>query len=361
MRIVVFCPNLIGDTVMATPTLRALRTAFPDARLDAVLRPNVSPVLDGTPWLDDRLLCSRKASDPAQSGRALIRRLRANPYDLAILLPNSFRSASQAWLGGCRRRVGYARGGRSWLLTDTLAPPVDKDGNYLPYPIVEYYLALARLVGAKPDSTRLELFTTESDRDAAERAWRALGLSHARPVVCLNNGGAFGPAKSWPSPYYSQLARRLVHETDADVLVLCGPAERDAARAIVAGADHPRVVSLADQPLSIGLSKACVERSALLVSTDSGPRHFAAAFGVPVVSLFGPTFIAWTRTNHPLAIHLQKPVPCGPCQKPICPEGHHRCMVELYPDEVFRACLRLLSRRRSIPSPHLPSVKAPSA
>ncbi len=87
------------------------------------------------------------------------------------------------------------------------------------------------------------------------------------------------------------------------VLVLCGPDEREPAREIVRAASHPRVVSLAEQPLAIGLTKACVRRSALLITTDSGPRHFAAAFNTPVITLFGPTHIAWTRTYHPHAWH----------------------------------------------------------
>ena len=115
------------------------------------------------------------------------------------------------------------------------------------------------------------------------------------------------------------------------------PARSPACRTI------PAVVSLADEELSLGLSKACVRRSALLVSTDSGPRHFAAAFRVPVITLFGPTHIAWTRTYHPRAIHLFQPVPCGPCQKSICPEGHHRCMRELDPEKVYDAAIRLMS------------------
>ncbi len=89
-------------------------------------------------------------------------------------------------------------------------------------------------------------------------------------------------------------------------------------------------------------SKASVRRASLLVTTDSGPRHFAGPFGTPVLALFGPTHIGWTRTYHPLAVHLQHPVPCGPCQRPVCPEGHHRCMTELEPAVVFRAAARLL-------------------
>jgi heptosyltransferase-2 len=128
------------------------------------------------------------------------------------------------------------------------------------------------------------------------------------------------------------------------VLVLCGPAERDLADRIAASAGRGAVRSLAGFPVSIGLTKACVRRAALLVSTDSGPRHFAAAFARPVVALFGPTHIAWTDTFYPREIHLQKPVPCGPCQQRTCPEGHHRCMVELTVDEVYSAAVSLIGR-----------------
>ena len=107
------------------------------------------------------------------------------------------------------------------------------------------------------------------------------------------------------------------------------------------------MVSLADQALSIGLTKACVRRSVLLITTDSGPRHFAAAFNTPVITLFGPTHINWTRTNHPQAWHVLHPVTCGPCQRPVCPEGHHRCMRELTPDAVFRVALRALKAARA--------------
>jgi heptosyltransferase-2 len=252
-----------------------------------------------------------------------------------------------AWLGGIPRRVGYGRHGREVLLTDALSQPRDKTGRRLPAPIVESYLQLARRLGCPVDSMKLELATTADDEAAADRAWEDLGIRGDRPVVCLNTGGAFGPAKNWPSEHFAELARRLVDDAGADVLVLCGPAERDAALRIVALANHPRVVSLAGHPLGLGLSKACVRRSTLLITTDSGPRHFAAAFSVPVITLFGPTHIAWTRTHHPHAFHLHHPVPCGPCQRAICPEGHHRCMRDLTPESVLRVALPVLAATRA--------------
>jgi heptosyltransferase II len=342
MKVVVFCPNLIGDTVMATPAIRAIRHGLPDATILGVIKPHVAPTLDGAPWFDELIQFDPKARDPRARTWPVLRRLRGERADLAVLFPNSFRTAIAATLAGIPRRVGYTRGGRGLFLTDRLTYPVGPTGRRTPTPIVESYLALARLLNCPIDSVRPELFTTPADEAAADRAWAQLGLSRDEPVVCLNTGGAFGPAKSWPVEHFANLARRLAIEDGRSVLVVCGPGERDAARAIVAAADHARVVSLAALELSIGLTKACVRRSALMITTDSGPRHFAAAFGVPVVSLFGPTHIAWTRTYHPHAIHLQHPVPCGPCQKSVCPLGHHRCMRDLSPQTVHAAARRYL-------------------
>lgn len=361
MTVAVFCPNLIGDAVMATPTFRAIRAGFPASRVVAVVRPGVAPVLDGGSWFDDRILCDHRSTIPDHLPRATIARLREEGVDTAVLLPNSFRSALLAWRAGASRRVGYARGGRSFLLTDRLRPPRDRWGRPKPTPIVDYYLALARHLDCPVGSRRTDLHTTPDDERAADLAFAALGIEPGTPVVCLNTGGAFGPAKAWPQEHFAALARRLAVESGVAVLVLCGPGERDAARGIVAKAGHPQVVSLADQPLSLGLSKACVRRSSLLVTTDSGPRHFAPAFDVPVLTLFGPTHIAWTRTDHPLSFHILNPVDCGPCQRPVCPKGHHRCMRDLDPDSVYRASTRLLGMRRpAVRGPHVATTRTPA-
>lgn len=345
MNIVVFLPSLIGDTVMATPTLRALRKGFPSGKITVVSRPNVVPVLDGLDWFDEVIPFHPRSKVAEQRTRALIRRLRADRLDAAVLLPNSIRTAWISRLAGIRRRIGYNRYLRGWLLTDRLEPPRDARGKLLPCPIVEYYLALARALGCPGDGLRLQLATTATDEAAAGEALAALGVDASNGLVCLNTGGAFGPAKAWPVESFGTLARRLTEETGVSVVALCGPSEREESRRIAELADHPRVVSLADQRLSLGLSKAMVRRADLLVTTDSGPRHFAAAFGTPVVSLFGPTRIEWTRTNQPNAVHLYHPVPCGPCQRPVCPLGHHLCMKLLSPDAVFEASRRMLRKR----------------
>jgi heptosyltransferase-2 len=341
MRIALFLPNWVGDVVMATPAIHALRRRYPDARFLGVLKPYVAGVLDGSPWFDD-LIHADKCGGPRQGTLAVARQLLAENVDLAVLFTNTFRSALAAWMGRCKRRIGYARHGRGWLLTDALDPVRDDAGRITPSPALDAYNGLATLAGATPDR-QLRLETTPRQESAARNVWSQTGLDRCREVVCLNPGAAFGASKHWSVGSFANLARRLVRERGCAVLVLCGPSERQMARDIVTEAAAPGVHSLADVPLSLGLTMACIRRADLLVTTDSGPRHFAAAFGTPVVTLFGPTHIDWTETYFAKAVHLQKKVDCGPCQKRVCPLDH-RCMTLLTPDEVFAAAHGLLAR-----------------
>ena len=241
-----------------------------------------------------------------------------------------------------RRVAGYARDGRGWLLTDRLEAP-RRNGRFVPSPVIDYYLRITYHLGCPTESYKMELWTTPDDEAAADGAGQRLGLAGRRPLVLLNPGAAFGAAKFWPTEHFAELARRLVERRAASVLVLCGPKERDIARSIVRASGVDRVVSLADEPVSIGLTKACVRRSHLLVTTDSGPRHFAAAFDVPEVTIFGPTHIPWTDTYFGKAIYLQHEVDCGPCQQRVCKQDH-RCMRQMRPETVYGAAAELLDR-----------------
>jgi heptosyltransferase II len=349
MNVGVFLPNWVGDVVMATPTLRALRKRIgPHGRLVGIMRPYVSQVLAGTNRLDAELYYDPRSRDPELRSRSLVRKLRDERLDAVVLLTNSLRTGLMAKLSGAARRIGYDYGLRGLLLTDGLQAPWRGRRwfgakRFLPTSALDSYRRLAYAFGCGPESPQLELATTAEDEAAADAAWSALGLPEGRKVVVFNSGGAFGAAKLWPNEYFADLARRVVCETDCSVLMLCGPAERDVARDVVRQTAHPRVVSLAERPTSIGLSKACVRRARLMVTTDSGPRHFAAAFNVAVVSLFGPTHIAWSENHFPQAVHLQHKLPCGPCQKRVCPLGTHQCMRDLTPDQVFAAVRNLLA------------------
>ncbi|MBA4062191.1 MAG: lipopolysaccharide heptosyltransferase II [Isosphaera sp.] len=340
-RIALFLPNWVGDVVMATPAVRAVRAAFPAAGLVAVCKPYVADVLAGAPWFREVIPFDKRGPRP-QRVLGVARRLRATRPDAAVLFPNSFRAALAARLGGCRRVVGFARYARGPLLTDRLHHTTDTRGRFVPTPVIDDYNRLAVALGTADPGHRMELFTTPADEAAADAVWERFGLRRYGRVVALNPGAAFGAAKHWPAASFADLARSLAGRLGCAAVVLCGPGEREAARAIADASRSPHVFPLSDTPLSLGLTKAVVRRADLLVTTDSGPRHFAAAFGRPVVTLFGPTHVAWTETYHPQAVHLRTPVPCGPCQQRVCPLGHHRCMRDLTPAEAFAAAARLL-------------------
>lgn len=352
MKIAIWLPNWIGDVVMATPALRAVRRQFPSAEIVGVLRPYVAGVLAGSPLLDRVVLHDPKGAAKGRENWKFLQSLRRERFDSAILLLNSFRSAAWAWASGTKQIIGYARNGRSLLLTD----PIPAPSQATPHPVLDEMLQLVAQLGCRDISRRMELATLPQDETQLTDFWqRALNTrlatshteqkSHVGGYVCLNTGGAFGAAKDWPVEHFTELARRIATQLHRTVLIVCGPGERATAQRIVSDVGLPNVFSLANEVPSIGLTKAAIRHADLLVTTDSGPRHFAAAFDVPTMTLFGPTHIAWSETFHPLAIHLQLPVECGPCQQRVCSLGHHRCMRDLSVDTVFGEVAR-----------HLPAV-----
>jgi heptosyltransferase-2 len=300
----------------------------------------LADLFTGTNWLDE-LWYFDPASSHAEWGRmALVNRLRRARFDVAVLLTNSLHTALLAWLGGAKERIGYVRDLRGPLLTRKLFPP-RLGRRLLPTPVVQTYLSLAEAAGCSPGSPRLELAVTRAERELADRIWHELGLRQGR-VIALNSSGAYGAAKVWPPENCGALARQIVRQLDYDVLVLCGPQEREQARDILDYAACSRVFSLAGQSPSLAMTKACLDRSRLLVSTDSGPRHIAAALGKPVVTLMGPTLPVWienpTVRDHVVRLELD----CLGCGKRTCPRRHHRCMRDLTAEHVLPAVTDIL-------------------
>jgi len=338
MRVAVFLPNWIGDVVMATPAIRALRKlAGPEGALIGLMRPYVAEVLEGNEWLDAQVLYRKPANLLRVASNEVYRELRAARLDCAVLLTNSMRTAWIAWRSGATERIGYAGEGRSWLLTTRLAP-LRPNADAMQVSTIEGYLQLAEAAGCGPEPPRLELATTAADERAADEVWERLRLPAGSDVVILNTGGAYGAAKLWPAEYFAELARRIAGDWKLSVLVNCGPAERDVAREIASRADNSRVVSLADrEKLPIGLTKACVRRARMVVTTDSGPRFLAIAFNKPVVTLFGPTDPAATATHYERETPLSLALECQPCMERVCPLVHHRCMRDLTVDRVYAA------------------------
>ena len=346
MNVGIFIPNWIGDAAMSTPTLRALRRHYgPEARLTGILRPYVADVLAGTPWLDDLILLDPRSRNSAERTWPALKKMRRAKFDVVALLTNSFRTGCLAKASGAPVRVGYVRYGRGPFLSHKLYSEL-AEGRRAPRPEIDSYLRIAHSLGCAEESRRIELATLPTDEAQADAVWRKLGLPADKRVVVLNSSGAYGAAKLWPSEHFARLAKQLAARQDLHVLVVCGPNEREQAQEIVRLAAHENVVSLADERSSIGLTKACVRRSRLLITTDSGPRFFGVAFGVPVITLFGPTSEAWTHTYYDKELCLSHPVPCGPCGKRVCPLLHHDCMRLLSVERVYEAAIGQMNLNR---------------
>jgi heptosyltransferase-2 len=344
VNIGIFLPNWLGDLVMATPVLRALRRHFgPAAHCVGILRPKLAELLAGTDWLDEQWFFDPHGSRAEWRRLALVQRLRQEHFDMLLLLTNSLSTAALAWLGGAPQRIGYVRNGRGLLLNGKVYP--HRQGRRIvPWPMVESYLELATAAGCATESPRLELAVTAAERRLGERIWRRLGLRRDGRVIAINATGAYGAAKRWPIEHCAALARQIVARLDHDVLILCGPDECQMARDIVRQAEFPRVFSLASQPVGLPATKACLERCRLLVSTDSGPRHVAAALGRPTVTLLGPTLPVWIENPAIEDTMLRLQLDCIGCGKRICPLKHQRCMRELSPDRVLAAVAALLEK-----------------
>src|SRR5271170_1036608 len=161
-RILVVQPSWVGDAVMATPTLRALRDLYPDARIDFLMKRHLKPLYSGTPWAD-KLITYRTGKTRKKAGKGLFdlaARLRAVRFDLAVLLPNSFQTALVCKMAKIKKILGYERDGRGFLLTDRLLPPKER-GKFVPTPIVKYYLGLAQYLGSHHKDLALQLFVTD--------------------------------------------------------------------------------------------------------------------------------------------------------------------------------------------------------
>jgi heptosyltransferase-2 len=322
-RLVVRMPNWLGDAVMALPAVAGLRRAYPDAHLAVAAIAAVAPMFaEESPARPQQVLVVDKPTEAVT--------LRAHGFDTIVLFPNSFRSAWVARQSGIPHRWGYGAGLRGPLLTRTVARPRREIHQS------EYYSELVRALGVAVETTVPRITPTP---ETAARAERLLGAL-SRPLVGFAPGAAYGHAKRWPPDRVAEVIVRLARERDAVCVLVGAAADRDAGRAIESSLPPDvrvvNVIGRTDLRLLIGVLARC----RAFVSNDSGAMHLAAAAGVPVTAIFGPTN---ERATSPLGGHdvLLEPVFCRPCMLRECPIDH-RCMKRISSDAVFVSVTRHL-------------------
>ncbi|MDE3225058.1 MAG: lipopolysaccharide heptosyltransferase II [Nitrospirota bacterium] len=345
-RLVVRGPNWIGDAVMCEPAFCEVRRLFPAAEITVLVKPTIAELLAHHPAVDHRLVYEDRRQHAGLAGKwALAEELRRRRFDLAILFQNAFEAALISFLAGIPRRYGYATDGRGWLLTD----PIERGERTICKHQVQYYLDLLRPLGAQGTTASPRLFLSEPEERhmAARLAERGVGAGDF--VIGLNPGSTYGGAKRWLPDRFAETAERLAGDQtqcgrSVRVVIVGAKGEETLGQSIAERLHVPAVV-LSGQT-TVRELMAVTKRCDLFLTNDTGPMHIAAAFGVPVVAVFGPTD---HRTTSPVGgghTIVRQPVDCAPCLLRECPIDH-RCMTRVTVDEVYAAAGELLEKQKT--------------
>ena len=335
MKILVRATNWVGDAVMSIPTLEAIRGRWPQAEIAILARPGVAELYRGQGYADRLLVFDHAGRHRGVWGRRrLASELRGERFDVAVLLQNAFEAAWIAWRARIPVRIGYNRDARGFLLTRAVDVPRPEE---VPAHEAYYYLELLRRAGWTERLPAVEHIALRVEPAQRERAAEMLHRAGARGGafrVALGPGATYGSAKCWLPERYAALADRLIADFDADVILFGTVAERVVAERISA-AMRRRPVTLVGAT-SIGDLPALLAVCDLFIGNDSGAMHVAAAVGLPVVGIFGPTDPAGTAPATPRFRLVRQPVSCSPCFLRECPVDH-RCMTRIAVDAVYEA------------------------
>jgi heptosyltransferase-2 len=334
MKIIVRMPNWIGDLVMATPILADLRAAFPAAELTALCKAPSSELLQHDQSIDELFSFLQPENSFLRriSRRNVIEKLRLGCYDLGILLTGSFSSAWLFWQGRVKRRIGFAKGFRSALLTEPVKEPREKMHQ------VDLYKELLRPLRIRKSNSRPKLFLLDEEIVEARALLVQQGHHPDRPLIGMNPGAAYGSAKCWLPDRFSQLASRLLEEDPDLTILFFGDASSSQLIKQICATLPKRAINLAGVTNLREL--ACLIHDCdLLITNDSGPMHIGAALGTPLVALFGSTDDRATGPYGMGEAVLNKRVSCSPCLLRTCPIDF-RCMKEISVEEVFQLALQ---------------------
>ncbi len=346
----------IGDVVFTTPAIRALRQRFPTAHLTYIVEPAAAPIVANNPHLNDVIVAPRRGGlSGLRAELALIRRLRAQRFDLAIDFHGGPRASLLTWLSGARVRIGYEVAGRAWMYTRRVARPRALRARHS----VENQWDLLGALGIDAPSRQTNPVEMPGDSTAADVVARRLSQAgvdaSARLIVIHVSAG--NPFRRWPSGSFATVASALIEADPRHcVIVTSGPSEQDAATRVIAEAqaalepvDRGRVLACGE--FSLAELRALATRAALYIGGDSGPLHIASTTHIPIVGLYGPTLPArsapWRAPEWATESLEVSGLPCRPCDQRACEPGDFRCLTRIEAQQVIDAAARTLVLARS--------------
>ena len=294
-RILVIMPRLLGESVMATAALHAIHQQHPDAHITAIIKRRLRPVLYGLDCVDRVLSIRKQTKGKANGGSTkrrfsavrLGRRLARGNFDTAIIFPLSFKAAAIPTLAGIKRRIGYESDGRAVLLTDRLVGR-HRSGDNIKNATADSYLAFARYLGAPHPSPTMHQALHPQANDRLDQCLRQAGAELGNHEWLLVNPGAPTPERRWSPRRMAHLCEMLSERYGLIPVVTGTPAERAVVEDLLSRA-KVTIIDVPELGRDLHLLKAMVARSRMMVTNDTGPRFLAAALGIPVLTLFGPT------------------------------------------------------------------------
>lgn len=341
MKIVVRGTNWIGDAVMSVPALKELRRIFPGAEISLHTRSWARGIFEDADFID-RILEAETAASKVQTVFKQAKELKSQNFDLAVLFTNSFESALTAKLARIPRRFGYAKEGRSFLLTDSVEMPFWKNERHEAFYYLNLVAAVEKAYSGKQtvsqDEVQAELKLSEERRQAARRFLEESGIDLSKKTVALGAGSTNSRAKRWPAANFAELNDRLQSDLNANVVLIGAADEADVSREVFERAKQKPLVLTGQTSLAEAV--AVLGEVDLLISNDMGLAHVAPAVGTKTLVIFGPTNPLTTR---PLGAEIirRNDVECAPCMLRDCPIDH-RCMTRITPADVFEKALEML-------------------
>jgi heptosyltransferase-2 len=342
--------NWIGDAVLTIPAIQAVRKTFPDAHISLLVKPWVADIFSSSHDIDEIILYE-DIYKGIKGKLRLAKMLKLKKFNTAVLFQNAFDAALITWLAGIPERIGYNTDFRSLLLTN--AVPLTKD--ILTQHQVHYYINIVSAIGVASMETAPYLSLTREERNWAIKELESFNAAQL-PVIGINPGATYGSAKRWLPERFAELIINIIDKLNGKVILFGSQSEAAAANEIAhnINAHSSDTTHYSSHILNMAGKTGLRELAALIsecdafVTNDSGPMHMASALLVPTVAIFGSTNKKATAPFGDGHKVVSKDLPCAPCMKRECPEGHLKCMTEINAGEIFEAVKELLPRRKAV-------------
>lgn len=331
-KIMIRAANWVGDAIMTTPVIRAIRKNYPLSRITVLAKPWVIPVHAHSPYIDEIMVYENSTRHKKGLGTIrLSRDIRRQKFDLCVLMQNAFEAALITFLGGVKERLGYDTDARALLLNRVVKMNPELKKRHL----TEYYTGILKGAGLRDDGQKMDLFLSAEDEKWASQFLAGEGVGTSDPIIGINPGATGGTAKRWFPERYAELAGQLSKRYGAKVLIFGGPSDR-ALGDQINEMSRNCCVNIAGRT-TLGHAFALIDRLDLFVTNDSGLMHAAAALGTNQVAVIGSTDYIATSPLNENSTMVRVKTSCAPCLKGTCPTDH-RCMDRISVEKVLESC-----------------------